>query len=62
MTSQERQVWWTSFSSRLAKLESSPRDMGGTRRAPDAVYALVQVVLVRDETLREKDTHVKRTK
>jgi hypothetical protein len=36
--------------------------MGGTRRAPDAVYALVQVVLIRDETLREKDTHVKRTK
>ena len=39
--------WRTSCSSRLAKLESSPRDMDaerliadGTKRAPHAVYAL----------------------
>jgi uncharacterized protein len=34
----------------------------GTRRAPHAVYALVQTALVQDETLRQKDIHVKPTK
>ena len=44
---------------RLAKLESNPRDpdaerliADGLRRAPHAVYALVQTALVQDEALK----------
>ncbi|HEY0236212.1 MAG TPA: DUF2076 domain-containing protein, partial [Afipia sp.] len=57
MNPQERQMVDELFD-RLAKLETAPRDtdaesaiMAGLRRAPNAVYALVQTVLVQDEAL-----------
>jgi len=59
MTPQERQMVDDLFD-RLAKMESAPRDPDATsaiaqglRRAPNAVYALVQTVLVQDEALRQ---------
>jgi len=55
MTPQERQLIDDLFD-RLSKLENSPRDAeaeaairNGLRRAPNAIYALVQTVLVQDE-------------
>jgi hypothetical protein len=65
MTPQERQLIDDLFD-RLAKLETSPRDPGaeaaiadGLRRAPNAVYALVQTVLVQDEALKQAEAHIK---
>ncbi len=59
MTPQERQLIDDLFD-RLSKLESAPRDPDaaaaiaqGLRKAPSAVYALVQTVLVQDEALRQ---------
>jgi uncharacterized protein len=59
MTPQERQLIDDLFD-RLSKLESAPRDPDATaaiaqglRKAPSAVYALVQTVLVQDEALRQ---------
>ena len=58
MTPQERQLIDDLFD-RLAKLENAPRDneamsaiMDGLRKAPNAVYALVQTALVQDEALK----------
>jgi hypothetical protein len=58
MTPQERQLIDDLFD-RLAKVESAPRDaeamsaiMQGLRNAPNAVYPLVQTVLLQDEALR----------
>jgi uncharacterized protein len=65
MTPQERQLIDDLFD-RLAKLETSPRDpdaqaaiVDGLRRAPSAVYALVQTVLVQDEALKQAEAHIK---
>ena len=62
MTPQERQLVDDLFD-RLAKLESAPRDPDaaaaiaqGLRSAPNAVYALVQTVLVQDEALKRANT------
>ena len=59
MTPQERQMVDDLFD-RLAKMESAPRDPDATsaiaqglRGAPNAVYALVQTVLVQDEALKQ---------
>jgi uncharacterized protein len=59
MTPQERQLVDDLFD-RLSKLESGPRDPDaiaaiakGLRIAPNAVYALVQTVLVQDEALKQ---------
>jgi len=64
MTPQERQLIDDLFE-RLARVESSPRDReateaiaDGLRRAPNAVYALVQTVLVQDEALKRADAHI----
>jgi uncharacterized protein len=58
MTPQERQLIDELFE-RLAKMESTPRDaeamsaiMQGLRNAPNAIYPLVQTVLLQDEALR----------
>jgi hypothetical protein len=58
MNPQERQLVDDLFD-RLSKVESAPRDPGaaaaiadGLRKAPNAVYALVQTVLLQDEALR----------
>jgi hypothetical protein len=57
MTPQEQEFVNELFN-RLAKVESNPRDPNaegpiadGLRRAPHAVYALVQTALVQDEAL-----------
>ncbi len=64
MNPQERQMVDDLFD-RLAKLETAPRDvdaesaiMAGLRRAPNAVYALVQTVLVQDEALRRANARI----
>jgi hypothetical protein len=64
MTPQERELVSDLFD-RLAALESQPRDAeaerlidDGLRRAPHAVYALVQSVLVQDEALRQADSRI----
>jgi hypothetical protein len=64
MTPQERQLIDDLFD-RLAKLESAKRDpeamsaiMQGLRTAPNAVYALVQTVLVQDEALKRADMRI----
>ena len=64
MTPQERQLIDDLFD-RLAKLESAKRDpeamsaiMQGLRSAPNAVYALVQTVLVQDEALKRADQRI----
>jgi hypothetical protein len=64
MTPQERQLIDDLFE-RLAKLESAPRDgeataaiAQGLRSAPNAVYPLVQTVLVQDEALKRADAHI----
>jgi len=64
MNPQERQLVDELFD-RLAKLESAPRDpeassaiVQGLQRAPNAVYALVQTVLVQDEALKRANAHI----
>jgi hypothetical protein len=65
MTPQERQRVDELFE-RLAQLETAPRDADaeraiadGLRRAPNAVYPLVQTVLVQDEALRRADARIR---
>ncbi len=65
MTPQERQLIDDLFD-RLAKVENAPRDpdaqaaiADGLRRAPNAVYALVQTVLVQDEALKHAEAHIR---
>jgi hypothetical protein len=64
MTPQERQMVDELFD-RLAKMERAPRDPDaaaaiaqGLRDAPNAVYALVQTVLVQDEALKRADERI----
>jgi hypothetical protein len=64
MTPQERQLIDDLFD-RLARLESAQRDpeamsaiMQGLRKSPNAVYALVQTVLVQDEALKRADSRI----
>ncbi|MDB5626384.1 MAG: putative periplasmic ligand-binding sensor protein [Tardiphaga sp.] len=64
MTPQERQLIDDLFG-RLAKVEGAPRDREaseaiaqGLRQAPNAVYALVQTVLVQDEALKRADARI----
>jgi hypothetical protein len=65
MTPQERQLVDDLFD-RLARLESAPRDpdaesaiADGLKRAPHAVYALVQTALVQDEALKRADARIR---
>ena len=64
MTPQERELVADLFN-RLAELERSPRDADAERairdglsRAPNAVYALVQTVLLQDEALKVADQRI----
>jgi hypothetical protein len=64
MTPQERQLVDELFD-RLANLEDAPRDpdaeraiADGLRRAPHAVYALVQTTLVQDEALKRANARI----
>jgi hypothetical protein len=64
MTPQERQLVDDLFD-RLSKLESAPRDPDATaaiaqglRMAPNAIYPLVQTVLVQDEALRRANDRI----
>jgi hypothetical protein len=64
MTPQERQLVDDLFD-RLSKVESAPRDPDaaaaiaqGLRNAPNAVYALVQTVLVQDEALKRANSRI----
>jgi uncharacterized protein len=64
MTPQERQLVDDLFD-RLSKVEGAPRDpeaaaaiAQGLRRAPNAVYALVQTVLVQDEALKRANSRI----
>lgn len=64
MTPQERQLVDDLFD-RLAKVDSAPRDpeasaaIGqGLQRAPNALYALVQTVLVQDEALKRANNRI----
>ena len=64
MTPQERQLVDDLFE-RLSKMESAPRDPDavaaiaqGLRIAPNAIYALVQTVLVQDEALRRANDRI----
>jgi hypothetical protein len=65
MTPQERQLVEDLFD-RLARLEKAPRDAeaertiaDGLRRAPNAIYPLVQTVLVQDEALKRADARIR---
>ena len=65
MTPQERQLVDDLFE-RLARLETAPRDADahraiadGLQRAPNALYGLVQTVLVQDEALRRADARIR---
>src|SRR5262245_57404559 len=65
MTPQERQLVADLFE-RLAELENEPRDAEaeqaireGLGKAPHAIYALVQNVLVQDEALQEADARIR---
>ena len=65
MTPQERQLIDDLFD-RLTRLESAPRDpdaeraiRDGLERAPHAIYALVQTVLVQDEALKRADARIR---
>lgn len=65
MTPQERQLVADLFE-RLQKLESAPRDPDavdainqGLDRAPNALYPLVQSVLVQDEALKRADARIR---
>jgi hypothetical protein len=64
MTPQERQLIDDLFD-RLSKLETAPRDpeavasiAQGLRAAPNAVYALVQTVLLQDEALKRANSRI----
>jgi uncharacterized protein len=64
MTPQERQLVDDLFD-RLSKVEGAPRDPDaataiaqGLRSAPNAVYALVQTVLVQDEALKRANRRI----
>jgi hypothetical protein len=64
MTPQERQLVEDLFD-RLSGMESAPRDPDaaaviaqGLRSAPNAVYALVQTVLVQDEALKRANSRI----
>lgn len=64
MTPQERQSVDDLFD-RLSRVEGAPRDPDaaaaiaqGLRHAPNAVYALVQTVLVQDEALKRADSRI----
>jgi hypothetical protein len=64
MTPQERQLVDDLFD-RLSKVESAPRDpeaadaiTQGLRKAPNALYALVQTVLLQDEALKRAHTRI----
>jgi len=64
MTSQERQLIDDLFD-RLSRLENAPRDAEasaaiaqGQRRAPNALYALVQTALVQDEALKRANARI----
>jgi hypothetical protein len=64
MTPQERQLIDDLFE-KLSRLENTPRDpealdaiAQGQRRAPNAVYALVQTVLVQDEALKRAHARI----
>jgi hypothetical protein len=64
MTPQEQELVEELFD-RLAKLENGPRDpdaeriiADGLRRAPHAVYALVQTALVQDEALKRANARI----
>ena len=65
MTPQERQLVDELFD-RLTRLESAPRDAQaeraiaeGVARAPNAIYPLVQTVLVQDEALKRADARIR---
>ena len=65
MTPQERKLVDELFE-RLEKLEDAPRDYGavdainqGFDRAPNALYPLVQTVLVQDEALKRADARIR---
>jgi hypothetical protein len=65
MTPQERQLIDDLFD-RLASLERNPRDSEavraineGLRRAPNALYPLVQTTLVQDEALKRADARIR---
>ena len=65
MTPQESELISELFD-RLAQLESTPRDPDaervmaeGLRRAPRAIYPLVQTVLVQDEALKRADARIR---
>ena len=65
MTPQERQLVDELFE-RLARLESAPRDRDAERaiaeglsRAPNAIYPLVQTVLVQDEALKRAEARIR---
>ncbi len=64
MNAQEHQLIAELFD-RLSRLEQAPRDADaeaairdGLRRAPNALYALVQTVLVQDEALKRANAHI----
>jgi len=64
MTPQERQLVDDLFD-RLSKVEAAPRDADavaaineGLRKAPNAVYALVQTVLLQDEALKRANARI----
>jgi hypothetical protein len=64
MTPQERQLVDELFD-RLSKMENTPRDSDaagaiaqGLRIAPNAIYPLVQTVLVQDEALRRANSRI----
>lgn len=64
MTPQERQLVDDLFD-RLSKLENAPRDPDaaaaiseGLRRAPNAIYLLVQTVLLQDQALKRANAHI----
>jgi hypothetical protein len=65
MTPAERSLVAELFD-RLAQIEAAPRDpeaeagiKDGLRQAPNALYALVQTVLVQDEALKRADAHIR---
>ena len=65
MTPQERKLIDELFE-RLASLEGAPRDADavqsineGLRRAPNALYPLVQTALVQDEALKRADARIR---
>ena len=64
MTPQERQLVDDLFD-RLSRVEGGPRDPDaaaaiaqGLRKAPNAIYALVQTVLVQDEALKRANSRI----